>query len=260
MKRNKAAYFIVGIAVFILLLQLPFFNNIRDGIRSVIMAPVRMIDGGYRKTDHLLSTIGNINNLSKENADLKEKNTQLQADLAKLLTVQSENDQLKKDLNFNSTRSDLTFIPASIVTFSPTGLYGVFIIDKGKDDGIIDGQAVVNGGFLVGKISGVSDKTYEVWLITSRNVTIPVMLAKTQTTGLLRGGISGLVINNIPLDTAIQKGDPVVTSALENLFPPGLAVGTIEEVISKKEDIFLSVRIASPVNIGTLTNVFVVKK
>ena len=259
MKRSKTIYFILIIVFVLILIQFPFFNPVRDGIRLTVSYPAKIIDSGYQKIDNVVSTISNIKNLSSENASLKSQLAELNSNLANLQTVQADNTQLKKDLNFSQNRSDITLSPASIINFSPNGLYGVMTVDKGSKDGVKEGQAVVSGGYLIGKINGVSDFTSEVWLITSHDVIVPVMLAKTQTTGLLRGGIQGLVVDNIPLDTVIQKGDAVVTSSLENLFPAGISVGNVEETISKKEDIFISVRVSSPINIGSLNTVFIVK-
>jgi rod shape-determining protein MreC len=67
-------------------------------------------------------------------------------------------------------------------------------------------------------------------------------------------------VDTIPTDTKVAVGEQVVTSPLEGLYPAGLAVGTVNEIISRKEEVFITLRVSSPVNIGNLTTVFVVTK
>jgi len=253
---------ITAVAVIILLIlsQLSFFAPVRDLTRRTIGAPARLFDGLTTKLTTTARVIFAISDLSRENATLQVQNSQLEAQLAKLNSVQGENDTLRQDLNFKNSRNDLKLVPADVLTFSPTGLYQSFTINRGTSDGIQANQAVVSNGFLIGKIHSVTTNTAEVWLITNRNLITPVVLTGSQTVGLLSGGIRGLVVENIPLDTKVAVGESVVTSSLEGIYPSGIAVGKVEQVISAKEDIFLTLRISTPVKLGDLTVVFVVVK
>jgi cell shape-determining protein MreC len=52
----------------------------------------------------------------------------------------------------------------------------------------------------------------------------------------------------------------VATTNLEQIVPAGIAVGQVEAVVSKPQDIFLSVTVTSPINPATLSQVFVVSQ
>ncbi len=112
---------------------------------------------------------------------------------------------------------------------------------------------------MIGKIKNVSNTTAEIWLLSNRSLVTPVTLTGSQVTGLLKGGIRGLVVDNIPIDTKIEVGELVVTSSLEGLYPSGIAVGRIEEVISEQEEIFIEIRISSLVNVANVRTVFIVQ-
>lgn len=250
---------IVVIVLVALLAQFTFFKPARDLARSVVAAPVIAFDNSVRKVKSFFSLIGSITDLSKENSELKQQNNELRSQLSSLATLRNENEMLRKDLDFSKTRTDLKLVPATILNYSPAGTFQALTLNKGSNDGIMLEQAVVSNGYLIGKIKKVSNATSEVWLLSNRNLLTPVLLTEGRTSGILKGGIRGLVVDTIPVDSAVKAGDLVVTSSMEGLYPAGIAVGTVEEIISTKEEIFVSARVASPINIRNILTVFVVK-
>lgn len=238
--------------------QFPAFNAVRDQFRYAVGYPARAADAVVKRVINGLSVISTINNLAAENAQLKAVINQKDARIAELQSVQNENETLRTDLNFAKSHPELKLTPANIINYSPEAISQVVTIDLGERDGIKEDQAVVAQGFLIGKVKRISASTSEVWLLANRNLLTPVRLTGSQTTGILSGGIRGMVVTNIPIDTVIQSGELVVTANLENLYPAGIAVGKVEEIISRTEEIFLAVRISSPVNVAAVNQVFVV--
>lgn len=258
-RRRRRIWAGVVIVLVIFAAQFAFFQPVRDLTRKIISGPISVVSTVSTKVRDNIKLLRSIRELSGENNILKQQNTKQLAQIAELTNVKNENEQLRKDLNFSQSRPDLELIPAPIINYSPIGSYQAITVGKGSEDGILENQAVVSGGFLVGKIRNVSKHTSEVWLLSNRNLLTPVILTSSQVTGILKGGIRGLVVDNIPIDTEIEKGELVVTSALESLYPSGLAVGQIEEVISEKEEIFIEIRISSPVNIANIRTLFIIK-
>jgi len=248
---------VVAVVVFIYS-QTLYFYPVRDFSRNLLAVPAHWLSRNVGQVGNVVRLIRSINSLESENTSLKNDNLALQSQLAELEAVRGENTKLKTDLNFQQARPDLTLIPAEILLLSADNGYQSFTINKGEIDGLKLEQAVVTNGFVIGKVKRLSEHTAEVWQLSNRNLLTPVTLAKSQTTGILRGGLRGLVIENIPSDTGVEKGEAVVTSSLEGLYPGGLAVGKIEEILSKKEEIFITVRVSSPVNIKNLGTVFVI--
>lgn len=259
MRRRQTRTVLIAVLVFFLIfIQLPFARPFRDGLRRFVGVPSKAwlaFDNRLRLAGSVLFTI---NDLAKENSNLQQQQTSLQAQIAQLQAVKGENEQLRKDLNFSQANRQFTLLPAEVIGFSPTGLQQSFTINRGSRDGLKENQAVVSSGFLVGKVKNVSTATAEVWLLTNRDLLTPVTLAGSQVVGILHGSIRGLVLENIPLDTKVTPGELTVTSALEGLYPAGIAVGTVEEIISAKEEIFLTLRISSPISLSSLTTVFVI--
>jgi len=260
--RPRGGQYIAWASILVLILvvaaQFPFFRPIRDTARKVIGVPVSVADVSGGKVRSFFRLLGSIGDLSQENNTLREENNNLKAQLADLLNLKNENEQLKKDLKFANTRHDLELMPVSIINYSPAGSFQAVTINKGEKDGLKLEQVVVSAGYLIGKIKRISDHTAEVWLLSNRNLITPVLIVESNTSGILKGGIRGLVVDTIPIDAQIKPNQTVVTASLENLYPAGIAVGKVEEVISSKEEIFVEVRVNSPINIRNVQTIFVV--
>jgi rod shape-determining protein MreC len=246
--------------VVLVVAQFGFFQPVRDALRLAVSGPSQFVGGVGQRLKLSFSVLFTVGDLARENTTLREQLILKDAEIAKLQFARGENEQLKKDLDFSLGRSDFNSLAATVINYSPTSIYQTITINRGTSDGVAVGQAAVSSGYLIGKVHSVSEKTAEIWLLSNRNLVTPVMLTESQTVGLLKGSIRGLVVENIPLDTKVEKGSPVVTSALEGLYPAGIAIGVVEEVISAKEEIFLTLRVSSPVNPSNLTSVLVVRQ
>ena len=130
-------------------------------------------------------------------------------------------------------------------------------INKGSDDGVKDGQPVISHGYLIGVTSQTTSNNSEVFLITNTRSLVPIILQDSRGTGLLKGGLEGLIAREIPVDSEIKIGESVLTSGLGGDLPAGIPVGQVTDIISKESEIFQQVTVDSPVNIGKLEVVFI---
>lgn len=195
----------------------------------------------------------------KQNTGLINENLNLQSKLAIMTEMQYENEILKKELGFMKNTDSRKVIPGAIIGQSSGYLKSV-TIDKGTDDGLSVGDAVISQGVLAGILIETRKNNSEVTLITDFNSLVPVVLQESRGTGLLRGGLQGLVVEEIPLNIIIKQGDNVVTSGLGGQIPAGIFVGKSTEIISKEGEIFQKVAVLSPVDFSRLEVLFVIKK
>lgn len=101
-----------------------------------------------------------------------------------------------------------------------------FQIDKGVNDGVIEGQPVIDVfGFAVGRVSEASPNTAIVVPIQASRNAVSVLVGSQ--TGLLSSnpGSAEMTLEVFDARSPVDEGDQVVTSA--NTFPPGLAVGEV---------------------------------
>ena len=246
-------------------------------IFGFVLAPTGILDGGRNLLFQATKPLTIVSNFTvdrvsiffrnllslgektRENQRLIQENLALQSQLAILNETQHENEILKKEMGFLNTKGELKLLPANIIGRSITGYLKTIVIDRGSADGLKTNQAVISQGFLVGTIRDIWEKSAEVILITDSNSLVPVVLQESRGTGLLRGGLGGLAVEEIPLNISIQKGEQVVTSGLGGDIPMGIIVGNVNEVISREGEIFQKVTIKSPIQIYFLEFVFVVQ-
>lgn len=211
-----------------------------------------------RKSIGFFSIITNLRNLAKENAQLREKVTQLEAELSVLKEIKHENDLLRAQLSFVQNEQE-EFVPAQLIGRTTAGLIKDIVISRGTAQGIKTGSAVMAQGYLVGIVSEVSESQATVRLITHPGSLVPVVLQESRSTGLLRGGIGGLSMTDILIDATIAANETVVTSGLGGYLPSGLPVGKVVAITASVGDITKRSSVSSPIDPSKLELVFVRK-
>jgi len=132
-------------------------------------------------------------------------------------------------------------IAASVVAASSSSGAHVVYLNRGSAQGVQPGLAVITPlGQLLGKVTAASETAATVLLTTDSSSVIAVTSRQDQTMQAIVRGILGasMVMDLIPQDTRIEKGDTIVTSLLEENTPPGFAVGTVADVSSVPGQLF----------------------
>ncbi len=167
-------------------------------------------------------------------ASLYEQNQELRRELQQLdvwkeaaLQLEQKNARL---LDLNQVRLDpkLTHVTGVVLADSGSPFRQSVLLNVGARDGIRDGWATMDGIGLVGRISGVGQKTSRVILLTDSNSRVPVTVQPSGQKALLSGDNSPLPPMDF-LDDAdeVRPGDRVVTSGDGGVLPAGLPVGQV---------------------------------
>jgi rod shape-determining protein MreC len=116
-------------------------------------------------------------------------------------------------------------------------------IDRGAAEGVVVGQAVIDGLGIVGQVEDVHLHYSTVRLISDPDHALPVQINRTglRTVAFGRGETSHLLMPNVPLQADVTPGDMIVTSGLGDRFPPGFPVGEVETVNRDSGETFASV-------------------
>jgi rod shape-determining protein MreC len=163
-----------------------------------------------------------------------EDNRRLERDNARLLAWQqaalrlaADNRALRRLLKVVPDKA-LSYVTARVIANSGGGFVRSLLIDAGSDRGLTRGQAAIAGAGLVGRLTGVGNRTARVLLITDLNSRIPVMVAGSQVRAVLAGDNSARprLLYAEPAD-AVKVGDRIATSGDGGVFPPGLPVGIV---------------------------------
>lgn len=165
----------------------------------------------------------------------------LQTENAYYKQVEVENKSLRSALNFK-TKTAFSLISAHIIGTSLELDSNLLILDKGSNDGILKGAAVIaEGGVFTGTIVSVQPSISFLQLLNDDRSSVIVSLFKngTELSGIAHGRFRiGIVIDKIQQTVPIEAGDIVTTSSLNNGIPSGLLLGTVRDVTSSANDLF----------------------
>jgi len=260
MKRHGIIIWLVIAAICVAVLIVP--SAISRASSNFIINLVKPLSGptisAGRKISGFFPLFSEIGSLRKDNQHLAEDLTRSKVDSAKLTELEFENITLKEQLAYKQAHPELKLLSVRVIGLDPTSLYDSLVIDRGSDDGVSSGMAVTSLGVLIGKINQVSPENSRVLLVISKDSIIQVMLSGSRTDGILKGGISGMTLQDIPLDTQVAANENVITSGLGGGLPKGIFVGNAGREVSTKSDIFKTIEVKSAIDFSKLESLFVV--
>ena len=195
----------------------------------------------------------------QENQDLEHQLAQLRLERAAISEDAVQAQRLRTIMAFRQQYIRAT-MAAQVIGTSGSDQSRLLILDKGAADGLKEGMPVITPDGVVGKLRDVFANTSQLLLLSDASSGAGVVLQSTRIRAILRGSTQGnLVINNLTPDARIKVGEKVLTSGGDQVFPRGLAVGTIESI---KPDLehqpFTSIVLTPSANLNQLEEVLIV--
>ena len=254
---------LLGLMIIFLIIALHYIN----WLKPVENALIKVLGPGQEKIYSLVLDIKDFRtrwlikrDWLQENEELRKKFEELRIDQSSLNSLKSENDLLKQELNFTQER-EIKTVTAKIITGVSDSLSKSVIINKGFNDQVEDGLAVVAGpGVMVGKIYDVYADHSKVLLLTDNQSRVAATIQNlNKTTGLVEGqfGLS-FAMTNIPQDQEVKNGDLIVTSGLEGKIPKDLLIAQVESVNEVESEIFKTTLLTPIIPFDNLSYVLVI--
>ena len=169
--------------------------------------------------------------LISENTLLKQQLLTASASVQTQAALQQENQRLRDLLEATRGRTyQFNFAEMKRVDLDPFA-HKIWI-DRGTDENVFEGQAVIDGLGIVGQVEDVHRHFSTVRLISDPDHALPVQINRTglRTVAVGSGETSHLLRPTVPLQADVSTGDLVVTSGLGDRFPPGFPVGEVIRV------------------------------
>jgi rod shape-determining protein MreC len=202
------------------------------------------------------------NNTTTDLQSLRKINESLIKQVASL-QEQLNNFQSAQNLSKFLTNRTFHTVTAPVIATSDDPGVASMVIGAGASDGVRVGQPVITDqGFFIGQIQRTQSHMASVLMITdSQSQTIVSINNGQAAPGLLKGehGLSARV-ELIPKTEQISTGQLISTSGSEAGIPPGLTIGTINNVSQNSGDLFqtasvyLSSSLLSLLNVSVITN------
>jgi rod shape-determining protein MreC len=258
---------VIGAQILLLSLQITRTNNIRLIRYWTVQAfdPLERSMGGF--TNAISTSYRSIHDLwhaEQENQELHLQLVAAQTQVQRLSEQAAETQRLrtlldlKNQLTFQTAAAEV--IGSSMAnTSSPGENSNAITLDKGSDAGFTTDLAVITPEGIVGKILAIFPHSAQVLLITDPSSGVGVTLAQSRVQGILKGGSDGVCgLHYIMNEEVMNRGDAVVTSGLDQVYPQGLPVGTV--VTFSDGNIYKNITVKPAVDLNRLETVLVVLK
>lgn len=193
-----------------------------------------------------------------------EENSELKRALALAMEAQNrcrelelENNRLRMFIAFDNG-SENVLIASKVIGRDPSPWFQTLIINKGADDGIIKGLPVLVSEGVVGQIIEVFEKFSKVLLITDRSSSVDALVQRSRSRGIVQGNNTALCFFKYALrKDEIEKGDIIISSGMDQVFPKGLRIGEVLDIKKENSDLFQMIFIRTFVDFAKLEEVIV---
>ncbi len=245
--RRRGITFTILLAVTLLMMAFsanPYVQDFQRGMSFALRPLQGAIAGVADSVAGVAGAIGEIDQLRTDNAALRDENDRLTNENARLELVKRENDQLTALLQLQ-TGFDHATVATRVIGRESLDTRRLVILDKGTDDGIALGDAViVQGGALAGRVTDVGPNFSKVTLISDPTSTVVGMLLNSGAAGEVGGQPGGvLVMRNIDSSVQISTEEEVFTAGIElaggirSPYPKGLLLGSVVDVQRDVNDV-----------------------
>lgn len=253
----------------LLLLTVYFGESTSGGLHSVqrgalsVLGPIQ--EGASRALKpfrDLFGWVGDTVDAKKERDALVRRNDALEKQVTDLQAARGENEELKRLLQINTAGGMDQYDPVkSLVTArNPSLFYSRVTIDKGSSAGVRDGQPVINGEGLVGRITEVTPGYSIVTLLTDESFAtgVRVLGAAQQTTvGASLNKPGELELSLVQDPNKISREDRVVTAGstdekYSSYYPPNILVGTVSKIEIGDGNLDSRIHVRPAVDLGDL--------
>lgn len=214
--------------------DVPVIGTVRSVVADVLSPVGRLFGGIFSPIGTVWTGITDYGDIESENRELRQANDELRREVAAAANATQRIKELEAQLQLGFA-DDLDRVPAQVIATGVTNLERHIVqIDKGSDDGVKVGMAVVTSAGLVGRVQDTTSSSAFVQLITDPTMRVAVRLDTSRDFGAGRGtGLGGpfVIDEGIEQAQSVQVGEAVSTSGLERArFPASVPVGTVEEV------------------------------
>ncbi len=232
----------------------------RSGLEVVshILSPVTWVKETtkdyWKKYVHLI-------NVAEENEFLKKQLALAHLDIVAAVEDRAELHRLQQILELQVTKEQPVVLANVIAArFGLQSVLKTITINKGFLQGAIVGTPVIApNGAVVGRVNRASPNAANVLLITDPSFSVAVIAQESRTPGMLSGNpqnSQALTLNYVPQTANITVGENLITSGLDGVFPNGITVGTVTEVLQDNNTLFQIVSVTPKVDPKYLEDVF----
>ncbi|MBT3517098.1 MAG: rod shape-determining protein MreC [Nitrospina sp.] len=193
-----------------------------------------------KENDRLLLKV---NLLSKKNNELIERNKLLE-----------RSDNLIEFLD----KDERPFVIAKVIGYDATQWSKVIFINRGTNHKVQKNSSVMNNAGIIGHVIHSSPNSSKVLLITDGRSAVDSLFQETRESGITVGtGENICEMKFVPISAKINLGDKVISSGLGGVFPKGLVVGRVVDIVKQSQELFQDIMVEPSADLSNIEEVIV---
>lgn len=234
-----------------------------DPLKGSADQVVGPLAASFSRLERRLTQIGgaDASGTAKQVAEITAERDQLLAENARLKQLEQEVAQLRDQLGFKNAHAELKVAPANVIGRDPEGTHQYIVIDRGSNDGIAVGMAVVSPNFFIGQVTQVEPTRARVTLAIDASFQVAAMLENSRADGILFGRWQSggrMELRYLDPKTQVGEGDVVVTSGKTARVPEGLVIGKVYGIDRNVQADTLTVQVTPLIDFNGLQSVSVI--
>lgn len=233
---------------------------------EVVATPVRSGFASFAEwVEGLYSYAFEYDQLMEENEALRQQVAELEEAAREGQEAQEENELLRELLGLKEKRADFDFEAATVTARGSSNWSSTLTLNKGTgDDVAVDDCVVDQYGYLVGIVSETGYNWCTVRTVIDVDFALGGEVSGTDTTGVLEGSFSlmgqgQLSLSYLDGDTELESGAQVLTSGASGIYPSGLVVGTVEQVLTDASGMSRYAVVTPSAELDNVRQVFIIK-
>lgn len=237
---------------------------VESGAGAALNPVQKVIYSTNKRMESLIDFFLRYEDVKKENEELLLENIELEGKLRSFDSLQEENEKLKEMFSIKNRQDQYDYLGTNVIGRTGGGIITSYIIDKGSDEGLQAGMAVMSQDGIVGQVTETAATWSVVETLSSENISIHVTTVEDKmNSGILEGHIGSgqkqmAKISYLPIDSSIKEGDDVVTSGLGRFYPPDFFIGEVVRVEEDKGNLMKTAIVETAVNFNDTRMLFVI--
>jgi len=153
----------------------------------------------------------------------------------KLEQLERDNLRLRQILDLQKF-SEANKLNASVISRDTSSWWKKILLNKGSQNAVSTGDAVIGPGGLIGIVENTSKLTSSVQLLTAPNSKVGVWNQRANLHGLLIGvGTKTPKLFFYSKNADVQVGDYILSSPASTILPPNIPIGIIQSVDNESQ-------------------------
>jgi rod shape-determining protein MreC len=237
---------------------------VESGAGAALNPVQKVIYSTNRRMESFIDFFLRYEEVKNENEQLLLDNIELEANLRSFASLEEENQKLKDMFSIKNRQDQYDYLGANVIGRTGGGIITSYIIDKGEDEGLLAGMAIMSPEGIVGQITETAKTWSIVETLSSENISIHVTTVEDKKNSGILGGHVGsgqkqmAKISYLPIDSTIKAGDSLVTSGLGKFYPPDFYIGEVVRVDEDRGNLMKTAIVETAVDFNDTRLLFII--